>query len=173
MPSPAVTRRLPGAKFLYRDAQSPAIIITEGDLNETYRHIAADSETLSGEIGRPPAGHPADRTIDRTASHPPTGPQAIPPTANQPSADPAAGHLADQPGCLADRRTAAPGPSVGLLEVGERTPATAGAQVHGHGELALAPGGSVDGGADLGRRLVRAERVVARQVDKPAVVEFH
>ena len=75
--------------------------------------------------------------------------------------------------CLASRPQAAPAYSVRLLEVGERAPAAAGALVHRHGELALAPGGSVDGGADLGHRLVRAECVVTRQVDEPAVVEFH
>src|SRR2546421_2528239 len=51
--------------------------------------------------------------------------------------------------------------SVGLLEFGECSPPVTGAQVHGDGELALAPGRAVDGGADLGHRLISAERVVA------------
>src|SRR5579872_4951160 len=41
LPSPAVTRRPPGAKFLYRDAPvTPPITVTQGHSGDTYRRIA-------------------------------------------------------------------------------------------------------------------------------------
>ncbi len=50
----------------------------------------------------------------------------------------------------------APGGSVGLLEFCEGAPPAVRAHVHGHRELTLAPGRPVDGGADLGHRLIAA-----------------
>ena len=75
--------------------------------------------------------------------------------------------------CPAGIRRRPPGHSVRQLEFCERAPPAVRAQVHGGGEFALSPGRPVDGGADLGHRLVAAERVVADQVHQPAVVEFH
>ena len=67
----------------------------------------------------------------------------------------------------------APGSSVRQLEFSERAPPAVCAHIHGGGEFALAPGRSVDGGTDLGHRLVTAERVVAEQVHEPAVIKLH
>jgi len=75
--------------------------------------------------------------------------------------------------CPASIRRRAPGHSVRQLEFCERAPPAVRAHIHGGGEFALSPGRPVDGGTDLGDRLVAAERVVADQVHQPAVVEFH
>src|SRR6185369_8460507 len=76
-------------------------------------------------------------------------------------------------GAAGDYPAGPPRYSVRLLEFGECTPPVTGAHVHGHGELALAPGGAVDAGLDLGHRLIAAERVVADQVHEPAVIQLH
>jgi hypothetical protein len=50
---------------------APPITVTEGDSSDTYRRIAADSEILSGEIGRPsPLTVPPAIPADRAAGHP-------------------------------------------------------------------------------------------------------
>ena len=63
--------------------------------------------------------------------------------------------------------------SVRQLEFSERAPPAVRAPEHGDRELALARGRPVEGGRDLGYRLLAAERVVAEQVHQPAVIELH
>jgi hypothetical protein len=49
LPSPAVTRRPPGAKFLCRDARLlHPNAVTYGESSDTYRRIASDSEIAPG-----------------------------------------------------------------------------------------------------------------------------
>ena len=74
--------------------------------------------------------------------------------------------------CPGSTRRRAPGHSVRQLESCERVPPAVRAHIHSGSEFMLSPGRPVDGGTDLGRRLVTAERVVADQVHQPTVVEF-
>jgi hypothetical protein len=66
--------------------------------------------------------------------------------------------------CPASIRRRTPGHSVRQLEFCERAPPTVRAHIHGDSKLLLPSGRPVDGGTDLGHRLVTAESVVADHV---------
>jgi hypothetical protein len=66
-----------------------------------------------------------------------------------------------------------PGPSVGELEFGQRTPPAERALVHRDSKFALAFSYSVKGGSYLGYRLITTERIVAKQMNEAAVIELY